>query len=226
MSTVTELKDELRQHFNCLTQKINDAYDLKVNRIQQQQKHALLTLEKQFNDNMNYLDTLQQMEISKTIKIESNQYGECYKIKCNFCINQFQCISHLHQHMKKFHNIQDTNDKREKHEIEEEDSESYINCVCDTLNLVKKIDINVYGFSNHTEIYSFIYKMIQIKSDVDRNDIIDGLTQNKLRDIKSKIYSDGLIGKKKQLAMGVKNELMNIRNNLYGLVEFENPKTS
>ena len=248
MSTLSELKTELKNHFNFLRDKINNSYEKQIQRIKQQQHNTLLMLETQFKNQMNYLNKLQQRKcinhthnnnnnnnnnnikqeiISKCMKTEQNQYDECYKIKCDLCINQFQCSSQLEEHMIKFHMKQNNlpQDQSNKHDDALKHQYSYTNQseqqkpndidrICQQLKLKKKVHLNVYGFNNHTQIYQFIHKLVQIKSDDDRNQILEELTQNKLRDIKSKIYSRGCISQKKELLMGIKNKLINMRNDL------------
>merc|ERR1712154_692238 len=75
------------------------------------------------------------------------------------------------------------------------------------------IGVRIYGFSAHLDIYCEILRLAKIENESRRNMEIAGLYTNKLRDIKSKIKSDGKCGRKDEMVQGIQKKMRDLRRN-------------
>jgi len=108
-----------------------------------------------------------------------------------------------------------TKDILEKNQREiGDDAQSEMRKICRMLNIVKgmHIGITLYGYRSHLAVYTEILQMVKMESDGRRSGYLAGLTSNQLRDIKSKIVSEGKTGRKQEMLDGAVKKLKELRN--------------
>eukprot|EP00483_Globobulimina_turgida_P009335 UN09354 len=85
--------------------------------------------------------------------------------------------------------------------------------ICTKLRIVKGIHIGIklYGFINHLHVYQEIFRLTKIENDNQRDYMVRAFNSNKLRDIKSKIQSEGKTGKKDEMIQGICKKLLEFK---------------
>lgn len=81
--------------------------------------------------------------------------------------------------------------------------------ICDTLGICEGVNIGVslYGYLDHLDVYIEVMDLMKYKNVALRDEYINSLTCNKLRDIKVKIRSEGKTGRKKEMIAGIIKKL-------------------
>eukprot|EP01083_Nonionella_stella_P316352 1146596_1 len=81
--------------------------------------------------------------------------------------------------------------------------------ICTALGISKgvHIDIQLYGFKRHVDVYKELMNLVEIDEEKIRNGRVSNMTTSQLRDIKSKIRSEGKTGKKAEMVCGIIKKL-------------------
>eukprot|EP00483_Globobulimina_turgida_P010319 UN10339 len=87
--------------------------------------------------------------------------------------------------------------------------------ICDKLGLINgiKIDINLYGYKTHLDVYKDILDLVKISDESERKEKIKDLSGQKLRDIKSKTKSEGKCGRKQEMTEGICKKMTELKIN-------------
>ena len=95
------------------------------------------------------------------------------------------------------------------------DQQKEMRKICNNLGLSKgmHIGVTIYGYGTHLECYKDIVKCVKIEGVMQRNNYVQNMNTNKLRDIKSKIGSEGKTGKKQEMVAGIVKMLPRLQEN-------------
>ena len=167
------------------------------------------------------------------VKNNNNQQQKTYEYKCKHpgCNKEYCYSSSLYQHFKSCHSVwynlviknkpSNCNIIDYLRKLQNVNSENINNSVmnintsnnaemikiCDALKLKKVAytKVNLYGYSSHLAVYQDIIHFVKLgmKDKDEAIRYISNLTANKMRDIKSKIGSDGKCGKKQAMKDGI-----------------------
>ena len=101
--------------------------------------------------------------------------------------------------------IQDNDTSNNKSDDENKHEMREMQKICNQLELRKGVYIkfHVYGYSSHLAAYKDIVKIVEMTDNDERKMYINNLNSCKLRDIQSKIASEGKCGKKQDMIEGV-----------------------
>jgi len=98
--------------------------------------------------------------------------------------------------------------KRRRRHVEDvnisADDRARMEAICDELGIAKGVNIKLklYGYAEHLVVYEDITRMVAMGK-AERDCAVRNLNSNQLRDIKSKIRSQGKTGKKREMMEGV-----------------------
>eukprot|EP01084_Bolivina_argentea_P280263 479270_1 len=85
-----------------------------------------------------------------------------------------------------------------------------ISKICDKIGInipEKALKVALYGYAEHLDVYLDIYHMINNCNINEQNNSINQLKSTKLRDVQVKLSSKGTIGRKNEMANGIKIKL-------------------
>ena len=88
--------------------------------------------------------------------------------------------------------------------------------ICNQLELKKYVHIHValYAYSSHLAVYKDIVKIVEITDNDEQKRKVHTLSANKLRDIKSKIGSEGKCGRKPEMIEGIIKMLPQLQSSM------------
>eukprot|EP01084_Bolivina_argentea_P039930 73784_1 len=81
--------------------------------------------------------------------------------------------------------------------------------VCDMLAVEQGVNIStdLYGFDQHVDVYRTILDIVNETNDNERNNMIEDLGTNKMRDIKTKLCLWGRVGRKAEMIQGFREKI-------------------
>eukprot|EP01084_Bolivina_argentea_P191839 329467_1 len=158
-----------------------------------------------FNTNyMNYNDN------ASIYAIPTHRNEKLYNNNNNVSDDDWSDWSDSEIEMKRKTNKKKKKNKRKRYKtvnVSDEDRHKMEN-ICNKLRIDRvRIDINLYGYKNHVDVYLEVLDLVENYTENERKDYVSQQSTNKLRDIKCKIFSAGTIGRKHEMVHGVCQKL-------------------